>query len=118
MYVGKNRGLTRSIGNSLYLSRETRGNMRLLARVLAYQCFLCDFCIKYTGAIILHKAYFVMNGDITVSYRDFDLENHYAPVARNEAIWRFLAKSVAQNSILVTADISNAYLYGDVDRVI
>lgn len=56
------------------------------------------------GAIILHKACFVIRGDIQLSYRDFDPENLYASVAQKDTIRIFLAKCAAQNFILETAD--------------
>lgn len=81
--------------------------------------FIWDLRIKDTvgsDVSVLYKARCCIRGDKQVAYRDFDPENLYAPVVRHETIRMFIAKAAAQNLILEAADVSNAYLYGDVDR--
>lgn len=82
--------------------------------------YIWDFRIKDTfGAYgLIYKARCCLRGDKQVAYRDFDPENLYAPVARHESIRMLLALVAAQNLVLEGADVSNAYLYGDIDTPI
>lgn len=78
--------------------------------------FLRDFRIKEMASDVLHKARCAISGDKQVSSRDFDFESFYAPVARCKLIHILLVKGAVQNHIALTANISNAYLYENIDR--
>lgn len=81
--------------------------------------FLWDFKIKEapgTSTPLLHKARCCLRGDKKQPYLDFDPKMLYAPVARHKTIRMLLAKFAAQDLFLQVADISNDYLYGDLDK--
>lgn len=83
--------------------------------------FLWDFRVNDTYGTdnaVIYKARCCLRGDKQVVYQDFDPHNLYAPVVRHETIRMFLAKVAAQDLILEGADVSNAYLYGDIDAPI
>lgn len=65
---------------------------------------------------VLHKARCCLRGDKQRPFFDLDPYVVYAPVARHETIRLLIAKVAAQNLILEGADVSNAYLYGDLDE--
>lgn len=80
--------------------------------------FTWDFNVKETPGIsvpILPKAHFFLLGDRQKAFRDLDPSSLYAQVSRNETIRTLLAKFSAQYLLLKGADISNAYLHGDLE---
>ena len=67
------------------------------------------------GTQFLHKARCCIRGDKQQANIDFDPSNVYAPVASHEAIRILLAFAAGEGLILEGADISDAYLYGNID---
>lgn len=67
---------------------------------------------------VLHKAPYCIQGDKKVENRDFDSNNLYASVVGHGNIQRFLAKAVVQNLMVDGVDVSNANLYGEIDKPI
>ncbi len=67
------------------------------------------------GPKFLEKARCCLRDDQQLAYVDYDPKNLYAPVASHDAIRFLLAMTAAENSILKGVDVSNAYLYGDMD---
>lgn len=68
-----------------------------------------------SGCSFLHKARCCIRGDFQNPGIDFDPSNIYAPVASHEAIRTLLAIAAANGLIVEGGDVSNAYLYGDID---
>lgn len=66
----------------------------------------------------LHKARCVVRGDFQNSGVDYDPNNPYAPVACREAIRKALGIAARNNLFVEGGDISNAYLYVNIDIVI
>ncbi len=48
-------------------------------------------------------------------YIDYDPRNLYGPVASHDSIRMLISLSAAAGSFLEGADVSNAYLYGDLN---
>lgn len=65
-----------------------------------------------------HKASCSVRGDRQTPFMDFDPEITYAPVATHETLRVLIAFAAAQNLEIEGADISNAYLYGKMDKPI
>ena len=63
----------------------------------------------------LFKARCCLRGDRQVEFLDYDPDFVYAPVAAHESIRILICFAASQNLILEGADISNAYLYGNLD---
>lgn len=70
------------------------------------------------GDKFLENARCCLRGDKQVAYESFDLHTLYAPVSSLDYIRYLVAISAAEGSELKGADISNAYLYGDLDMPI
>ena len=70
------------------------------------------------GKTFLPKARCVARGDLQEAYVDFDPDTLYAPVAAHASIRLILAYAASQNLIIEGGDISNAYLYGEIDETI
>lgn len=64
---------------------------------------------------LLHKAECCLRGDKQRPYFDFHSYEVCAPVARLDAIRCIIAKVAAPHLIFEGADVSNAYLYGDLE---
>lgn len=80
--------------------------------------FTWAFKLKPLDAVgnqFLEKARCFLRGDRQIAYEDFDPNSLYAPVASHDAIRFLIAVSAAENVALEGADISNAYLFGDLD---
>lgn len=71
--------------------------------------------IDAEGRQFLCKARCVARGDQQEAGLDFNPETLYAPVAAHESIRLILAFAASTNLILEGGDISNAYLYGNLD---
>ena len=67
------------------------------------------------GKNFLEKARCCLRGDKQLAYIDYDPSNIYAPVASHDAIRLLIAIAAAENAQLEGADVSNAYLYGELD---
>ena len=67
------------------------------------------------GKKFKEKAPCCLRGDRQQAYVDYDPTNVHAPIASNGSIRMVLAIAAAQNLILEGPDITNAYLYGDID---
>lgn len=83
--------------------------------------FFGDFRVKDTYGMVkevIYEARCCLSGDKKVSFREFDPDNLYAPVVRNETIRIFMAKFAAQEIFPEGAHIVNDYLYGDIDVLI
>jgi len=65
------------------------------------------------GRKFMEKARCCLRGDQQLAYVDYDPTNIYAPVASHDSIRMLLALAAAEDSYLEGADVSNAYLYGD-----
>ena len=70
------------------------------------------------GKTFLPKARCVARGDLQEAYIDFNPDALYAPVAAHESIRIILAYAASHNLIVEGGDISNAYLYGEIDTTI
>ena len=70
------------------------------------------------GKTFLPKARCVARGDLQEAYVDFDPDTLYAPVAAHASIRLILAYAASKNLIIEGGDISNAYLYGEIDKTI
>lgn len=68
-----------------------------------------------TGKTVLYKARCCVRGDYQLAYFDFDPFTTYAPVASHEGIRILLAYAAARRLIVEGGDVSNAYLFGDID---
>lgn len=66
--------------------------------------------------MMLPKVRFLVREDLQRPYLEFDPDNLYSIVACLETIRIAIAKAAAQGLILETMDISNAYLYGDLEE--
>lgn len=71
--------------------------------------------LENVGVSFLHKARCVVRGDKQETFIDFNPDEICAPVASHEAIRLILAYAASENLLLEGADISNAYLYGNLD---
>lgn len=71
--------------------------------------------INKEGTSFLHKARCCVRGDLQDPRFDYDPEGLYAPVAPNEAIRMTIAMAAADWLFVEGGDVSNAYLYGDID---
>lgn len=65
---------------------------------------------------ILHMGRCCLSPEKKEPYRDFDPDYLYEPVTRHETIKMSLAKVSPQDLLTEGAEISNAYLYGDLDQ--
>ncbi len=63
----------------------------------------------------IEKARCCLRGDRQLAYADYDPLNVYAPVASHDSIRLLLSMAANQDLLLEGADVSNAYLYGDLD---
>lgn len=83
--------------------------------------FTCDFKVKDalgTSVPIIHNARWRDSGDRQQPNRDLEPDSLYAPVARHETIVMLVAKVVTQDFLLEGLEISNPYLYGDLDKAV
>lgn len=81
--------------------------------------FTCDCRIKNSvesDIKVLYKAQCSLRADKQVANQDFDPNNLYALVGRHETIRMFIAKAADQNLFLQVADVSKAYLCGNIDK--
>jgi len=67
------------------------------------------------GSKVLHKARCCLRGERQKAFVDFDPESTYAPVASHESLRMLMHYAASENLLPEGADISNAYLYGNVD---
>ncbi len=67
------------------------------------------------GKKFMEKSRCCLRGDRQQAFVDYEPTNIYAPVASHDSIRMLLAIAAAQNLTLEGADISNAYLYSDLD---
>lgn len=65
------------------------------------------------GHRIFYKARCCLCVNLQETFRDFDPDNLYAPIVKQETIWMFVAKITAQKLKVEGADVDNAYLYSD-----
>jgi len=86
--------------------------------VIKYKWLFKKKPLDEKGLNFLCKARCVARGDLQEPYVDFDPENLYAPVATHESIRLVIAFAASQDLLLEGGDISNAYLYGDLDITI
>jgi len=61
----------------------------------------------------MEKARCCLRGDRQLAYVDYDPTNIYAPVASHDSIRMLIALAAGEDAYLEGADVSNAYLYGD-----
>lgn len=55
-------------------------------------------------------------GKLQQSFRDHGLYNLYDPLVRHERTWMFTVKVAAQELNVESADVDDAYLYGNMDK--
>jgi len=67
------------------------------------------------GKLFMEKARCCLRGDRQLAHFDYDPSKTYAPVASHDAIRMLIAIAAGDNLIIEGADVSNAYLYGDMD---
>ena len=67
------------------------------------------------GKKFMEKALCCVRGDCQLAYVDYDPENIYEPVTSQDSIRMLIALPASQDVSLEGADVSNAYLYGDLD---
>ena len=67
------------------------------------------------GILFLYKARCCLRGDCQHEFFEYDPDFIYAPVAAHESIRTIVAFAAAHGLTLEGADISNAYLYGNLD---
>ncbi len=67
------------------------------------------------GTKFMAKARCCLRGDRQQAYVDYDSTNIYVFVASHHSFRMLLEIAAAQNLMLDGVDISNAYLYGDLD---
>lgn len=71
-----------------------------------------------TKTSTLYKARCCLCGNHQKAIRDFDHTNIYAPVVKHETIRMFLARVAAQPVELEGANIDNAYVYEQLEKLI
>lgn len=57
----------------------------------------------------------VTSAEIKIAYKNFNFETFYATVVHHETIQMFTAKDAARNIFIEGADVSNEYLYVDIN---
>lgn len=67
------------------------------------------------GKQFREKYRFCLRGYRQVAYEDFDANSLYVPVTSHDSIHFLIAVSATENFALEAADISKAYLFGDLD---
>ena len=102
---------------------EQRGTWRYVKplpgmNIIKYKWVFKKKPLDAKGKSYLPKARCVARGDLQEAYIDFDPTNLYAPVAAHESLRLILAYAASTNLILEGGDISNAYLYGSMDKTI
>ncbi len=63
----------------------------------------------------MEKACCCARGDRQLAYLDYDPSNIYAPVPSHESIRMLISLAASQDINLEGANVTNAYLYGDLD---
>ena len=71
--------------------------------------------LEAEGTKFIEKARSFLRGDRQMIYVDYDPRSVYAPVASLDSIRMLISLSAAARSFLEGADVSNAYLYGNLD---
>ena len=67
------------------------------------------------GKTFLENARCCMRGDRQLAYVDYDPTNFFASVASHDSIRILLSIAASENIVLREVDVSNSYLYGDMD---
>ena len=80
-----------------------------------YICIQGQALEDATGTNFLHKARCCIRGDKQTPHVDLEPATTYAPIASNEAIRSLLSFAAGEGHLIEGADISNAYLYGNLD---
>lgn len=95
-------------------------NMGIIRRtpIMNFLPIKCVFRLKYFGrsrTVVLHKARCFLRGDHQEIGIDFDPLKTYDPVASHEAVRILLVYDAYHGLIFEAGDVSNAYLYGDIN---